>query len=409
MKGEDTVTCDEFRHFLDNYESLTETEKLMITAHAAECENCRNELDFMLSIISTAKTLPDIKVPNDFLTNLNARIDLEEIKERQQQRRVRRSMMTGWKHYSTVAACLLLVAVVGVNGKNLVYQMVDKGNDVITEERVSSDGNRRSGEQSESIAESSYTDAPAMEETNEPLASPSAEEPILPAIENIPAPINRSEKVSDQEVYKTVQSGSLVTSASQAPATIAPASTNQPVQYSEENNDNDIASEVELAEQKPESNDSTVTSEPYTVAKERYTIPIESIPYGNDTETALVDEADGNTVNGYSISNGGRKAELALGVYTPIDKDGNPTNYAINTNEVSDMPSGSSILVSSADEDKVKDLMNRYITGNYSGYYMTTEDKLNQLFEEMDKAGINYEKFIKNSSERVSFKLVIIS
>ena len=409
MKGEDIVTCDEFRHLLDNYESLTETEKLMITAHATECENCRNELDFMLSIISTAKTLPKIKAPDNFLTNLNARIDLEEIKERQQQRKVKRSLITGWKRYSTIAACLLLVAVVGVNGRNLVYQMVDKGNDVITEERVSSDGNRRNGEQPESIAESPNNDVPAMEETNKSLSTPSAEEPILPAIENSPAPIKKSEKEKAQEVQKTVQTGSLSTSAIQTPVTTAPASTNQPVQENEESIKDNSASEVDLAAQLPESDDNTAVSEPYTVARERYTIPIESIPYGDSTAAASTSENNGNTADGYSIANGSRKAELALGNYTPIDKDGNPTDFAINSDEVSDVPSGSSILVSSADEDKVKNLMNRYITGNYSGYYMTTEDKLNQLFEEMDKAGINYEKFIKNSSERVSFKLVIIS
>ena len=53
--------------------------------------------------------------------------------------------------------------------------------------------------------------------------------------------------------------------------------------------------------------------------------------------------------------------------------------------------------------------MNKYVTGNYDAYYMTTEDKLNNMFEEMDREGINYENYIDNSGGRISFRLVIVS
>ena len=48
--------------------------------HALECTNCKSELEFMRSIISTAKSLPDINVPVDFMEKLNVRIDEEERK-----------------------------------------------------------------------------------------------------------------------------------------------------------------------------------------------------------------------------------------------------------------------------------------------------------------------------------------
>ena len=147
-------------------------------------------------------------------------------------------------------------------------------------------------------------------------------------------------------------------------------------------------------------------AEPYTLARERYSIPIESVPYGSSDSEQETDNS-ANKSDGYAISE--EKASIALGKYTPIDANGNSTDYQVDVQDVSDVPAGSSILVSSEDEEKVRSLMGRYITGNYGIYYMTTEDKLNKMFEEMDKAGINYEKFMSNSSERVSFKLVVVS
>ncbi len=41
----------------------------------------KSELEFMRSIISTAKSLPDINVPVDFMEKLNVRIDEEEKKK----------------------------------------------------------------------------------------------------------------------------------------------------------------------------------------------------------------------------------------------------------------------------------------------------------------------------------------
>ena len=57
-------------------------EKLMMAEHAAECKSCRDDMDFMLSIIGVIKGLPEIKAPDDFLDRLNARIDLEESKRK---------------------------------------------------------------------------------------------------------------------------------------------------------------------------------------------------------------------------------------------------------------------------------------------------------------------------------------
>ena len=75
------MNCDKFNECLDNYENLSDETKQKMDKHALECANCKSELEFMRSIISTAKSLPDINVPVDFMEKLNVRIDEEEKKK----------------------------------------------------------------------------------------------------------------------------------------------------------------------------------------------------------------------------------------------------------------------------------------------------------------------------------------
>lgn len=393
------MICEEFQHMLDNYESLTDKEKLMMTEHAAECKSCREDMDFMLSIIGVTKTLPEIKAPEDFLDKLNIRIDREEIKEKKL-RRLWRLTKTDWKRYSAVAACLLLAAVVGVNGNVLVSRMNGNSSGVITEERVTSDDNNGNNERVyELTSEQESTDEPVSDALQMPVSSLPPEETLQPEAPLKTAPAE-SKSVSDNRSAASTASPAL-----KAPAVTKRPAAEQQSAKPEPNTNSDFASGFELTEETPVPEENAATPEPYTLARERYRIPIESVPYGD--AVSIDENDDGKTVDGYSLAE--NKAEIALGMYTPIDKDGNPTDYPIETKAVSDVPAGSTILVSSEDEGKVRSLMDRYITGNYGIYYMTTEDKLNMLFEEMDKAGINYEKFISSSTEKVSFKLVIIS
>lgn len=391
------MVCEEFEHMLDNYESLTDKEKLMMAEHAAECKSCRDDMDFMLSIIGVTKALPEIKAPDDFLDRLNVRIDLEEIKGKRK-RRLHRLVMTDWKRYSAAAACLLLAAVVGVNGNMLVSRMSGNGSGVITEERVTSDDSNRNNESEyELTSEQDNIAEPVSDASLMPLpSSPPEKTEQLTVPQTTAQP--KQESVPAQNNRRAVPAVN--------PATDAPVYTQRPIAAQpKRENDADFVSGFELAKETPVPEDNAVTPEPYTLARENYRIPIESVPYG---ETASIDENNEiSTVDGYSLAK--NKAEIALGMYTPMDKDGNPTDYPVEPKKVSDVPSGSSILVSSEDEGKVRSLMDRYITGNYGIYYMTTEDKLNRLFEEMDKAGINYEKFISSSTEKISFKLVVVS
>lgn len=116
------MDCEEFKKCLDNYESLNEEEKLDMNMHASQCEQCAQELDFMLSVIEAVKSLPDIEPPADFMERLNARIDAEERKKKLSLR-VLAGVKRNWKQYSAAAACLALVAVLTANGGFLTDRM----------------------------------------------------------------------------------------------------------------------------------------------------------------------------------------------------------------------------------------------------------------------------------------------
>lgn len=117
------MDCGSFGKYLDNYENLNEDEKLEMTEHAAECESCSKELDFMLSIIETSKSLPKIELPSDFIEKLNVRIDAEEKKKRSASVRLAVNVRKNWRQYTAAAACLALVAVITSNGMSLVGKM----------------------------------------------------------------------------------------------------------------------------------------------------------------------------------------------------------------------------------------------------------------------------------------------
>lgn len=391
------MICNDFQKMLDNYENLSETERLQMTVHAGECEKCREDLDFLLAVINTAKCLPDIKAPEDFIDKLNARIDLEDIQMRREARS-KRSFAFGWKKYGSVAACMLLAAVIGVNGKSLVSRMSGQntGDGVITEEKIVSDGSSAPSAQTPAaINTPAASQAPA--ESSAPKADiaaiPSLTAPVYtPA--STPKPANTASGASNTSSSAGVSKSVLTVtpSVTRTPSKPTAAPTAAPAENTAASED--VIKGFSIAEETPSPD---TAAEPYTLAKGTYVTP--------DKNTRATEQK----VNTDDLTAGEATSELALGLYTPIDKDGNPTEYAVVAEPIQGAPVSSSILVSSEDEEKVRSLMNKYVTGNYDAYYMTTEDKLNNMFEEMDREGINYENYIDNSGGRISLRLVIVS
>ena len=126
------MDCKQFGEYLDSYASLTDSEIAEMNVHASRCEECKAELDFMLSIIETTRSLPRITPPVDFIDRVNERINAEERKSNRASGRILRNLRTYRRQYAAAAACFALAAFVAVNGRMFMDSM-DAGDGAVVE------------------------------------------------------------------------------------------------------------------------------------------------------------------------------------------------------------------------------------------------------------------------------------
>lgn len=112
------MDCGTFLEMLDNYANLTKDEMLMLEEHAASCESCGKELEFFRSVINVTASLPELDPPADMLERINAELD-GQAKPLLLLNRVYYNVRTHVKQYSTVAACLLVGLIVGLNNSSI--------------------------------------------------------------------------------------------------------------------------------------------------------------------------------------------------------------------------------------------------------------------------------------------------
>ena len=72
--------CEKFKIIIEAVANneCSEDDRALLDAHVAECKDCKDELDFVMSINKTLQTLPKMEVPDDFLVSLNKRLDVED-------------------------------------------------------------------------------------------------------------------------------------------------------------------------------------------------------------------------------------------------------------------------------------------------------------------------------------------
>ena len=126
------MDCKQFGEYLDSYASLSDSEIAEMNVHASRCEECKAELDFMLSIIETTRSLPRITPPVDFIDRVNERINAEERKSNRASGRILRNLRTYRRQYAAAAACFALAAFVAVNGRMFMDSM-DTGDGAVVE------------------------------------------------------------------------------------------------------------------------------------------------------------------------------------------------------------------------------------------------------------------------------------
>ena len=354
------MDCEKFRDMLDNYENLTEEERLMLTKHTTECAECRAELDFMNAILKVTKSLPEIKPKSDFIESLNRRIDKESR---------RKPMFIGidWKHYGSVAACLLLAVVAGLNGKSLVGRMTDNGDGVISETVVTT-GGEKTPEYTAKLPELSDTAVPNTVFEQENITMPSSK------IRKNQTDL--SDMVIDNSNYVP-----------KAPAVTSRPTPTPAVEREQTVKDNNSRA-VNNVSATP-----TPSTVPYTIEKNRYRIPDESTG-----EAVVANEPQEQKDNGYSLKTNDKDV---------VAMNNSASSRSVN-NEIESAIPGSTVVIYSENESKAKEIISNYIVGTYGTYYMTTADKFDQMFEEFDKEGISYEKYVNSSSDKISFRLVIL-
>lgn len=234
------MDCEQFARMLDEYESLDAMQKAQLKEHAAVCEECRVEYELFISMLDATRNLPPIEVDDSFLANLNARID-KEIVAAPVHRNVWEHIKLNAHRYSALAACVALVAVIGVNSTDLINRLINPYQEDITPVVTLSPVEEKeepTAEVASSTIEPVQTETPAPTPTAEP--QPTTQAPAS-------TPVQRAVPSPEQAPVSTPQSVVEVPSQQPANTDIAPASVTE---------DNSIA-----------------TTAPYTVARSGYVLP----------------------------------------------------------------------------------------------------------------------------------------
>ena len=387
------MTCEEFAKMLDNYESLTNEEKALMSEHADGCEMCRRELDFMRSMINAVKTLPELKVPDDFLENLNKRIDAEVKPVRQ--RGIAGHIRYNWQKYSAVAACLALAAVIGANYNTLIDNM-NGGDDGV-------------------ISTVTTVASPAPDNSDE-IAPAYAIQTDKAAAASV-APHKAEGKNASQSKRPEATSGTagFNRTGRNAAARTGSANVNTPAA--------EYALPKLAATSQPESvkaADVPETSKPTDGGVETMTLPrgiyieargariIETPSAGDGAvddsyEISVASETDGgfavamadeavleskSTARIYGSSGGGSS-----------DEEDSGRGYSLNPNN--------KLTVKGEDFAAAFDIVSRYASDSYNNYFMVTAGNLDAMLAALDEAGVSYRSNIGFNADKITFRISI--
>ncbi len=122
------MICSDFCNLLDNYESLSDEQRIEMENHISECETCRKEYEFFKSIISISASIPLPKAPDTLIDKVNAKLDAESA----------RPVKIRWNFrvLSTVAACLAVGLAVGINNGYIKDNIENADTDGVIKETV---------------------------------------------------------------------------------------------------------------------------------------------------------------------------------------------------------------------------------------------------------------------------------
>jgi hypothetical protein len=434
------MNCNEFADMLDSYASLSEDEMRAVEEHTLHCDKCKEELEFMRSMIDTTSSLPPIEPPEDFLDKLNARLDKEIEQESKLTRFVRRSRPYIGR-YGAVAACFAVAVAVGVNADMLVSRMNNSDDGVISRTTTSVEGTETS-DMPEDIKTEKSSDK------TDDVQAETAVTSIIPTFGDMAEAQSRTADISSGTVgagtsqtftaqpnnadngkssvsaqsaktpASTVKQGTAAGTASAAGSSTETAATPVPVPQlstvtpSASYNSGSASAEVREEAQLQDNNSSLVSgssaSVSYSAANE-ITDNKEADVSTSYIRARIAEEPDEYAVV-YASEEPDEYADAQIS--DGLDINGPASDYTIVQGSVQNetayaVPLSSTLAIKSKDADRAKEVIDVFVAGVYGNYYMITSGDMNNLLSQLGREGIWYDANINESGDKISFKLLI--
>ncbi|GMQ59980.1 hypothetical protein AN1V17_43800 [Vallitalea sediminicola] len=121
------MDCNKVQEMMSLYfdNELSKEERKLFEEHIVNCEQCKEELDFLQTMINNVNDVNEEKeLPSDFHENLMAKIDSVNSTEIQTENRINR-LNRFRKYYTAVAAVFVVVLVFGFIGIANINRMTD--------------------------------------------------------------------------------------------------------------------------------------------------------------------------------------------------------------------------------------------------------------------------------------------
>lgn len=407
------MDCSEFFRMLDNYSSLSGTQLAELEAHAAECDKCRNELEFFKHITKTAASLKAPSPPSDLADRINAEID--RLPKPGFIRSAANSVKRNIRQYATVAACLVLGIVVGINGKMMNERISGSDNDGLISSTVSETrgGSAANDPDTTAIPSSADGTAPAAATVGTPAPEAVVPPAIQPGMERVSESPSRpaADAARSNSVPNDPPSlGSDTPEADAAPSQgnaqsgtsgriIAPANAFGSVSETIDAQTSEVQEDPSKAEINPIAPQSDTETTPVEAAEtaenndvsgtESYTIAHESYHLPDENTAALpTQNNEGETeVENYALSD---DARTEYG-YKAVDTE--PGRLAVY----------------SEDSDKFLEIMSEFSVESSSEGNKMESGEFYSFLSSLDAAGINYSYIERGTSgDHVMFIVVLL-
>ncbi len=400
------MDCEQFLSMLDRYvnNECDEAEKALMQEHADACASCADELSFSLGIKAALSSMPKLDAPDSFISDLNKKIDAQIVPNKK-----RFYLSHIHKASSAVAACLVFAVILGTDVGDLSQN---------TEPVIS-----------ETLNVSDINETEASEVTPPQASADIFKEPDIPYLESpgnyiIPVPTSVPQRVyvPQSSIVNTKENKALSptpVSKQSSPKKInidlvAKAASKEPVSQVAQQTENQIEPTVSTA-----APDKVIVVEP-TTPHSKVELPV----YMDDKDSIIVAPSvkknseikfeDFELFETEKLLEAFSLAELPSNkaiVATPTALTAVTSLGDVDERNITIVDNGAiggSLFISSADEETVSGILDKYISVVNDKCYLLTMENYNAFIDELNAHGISYRDYmIPGKSTNVSFKLIV--